>query len=104
MQGRRLPDTTWPTTLPCPESEFRDGDYWFCHGHPTQPRYHSPGWFIYYQGARHIPLHFVYEHEDGTISVPAEPNGDSQNSILCGGKGGDEVWHGWIRHGVWEEL
>jgi hypothetical protein len=41
----------------------------------------------------------VREHEDGTISVL--PGDGSSNSILVSRR--DKSWHGYIRHGVFEE-
>jgi hypothetical protein len=55
--------------------------------------------------------HHVEEHDDGTISVLPQPG--NSNSILCMGwplgaparAEGQPLWtwHGYIRHGVWEE-
>lgn len=57
----------------------------------------------YYCG---LENHHVEEHEDGTITVVSGPWGS--NSILVGdnvanGRICGNVWHGYIKHGVWEE-
>jgi hypothetical protein len=44
--------------------------------------------------------HLVQEHADGTISVILTPPAVA-NSIKCW-DGQGRVWHGYIRHGVWE--
>lgn len=43
--------------------------------------------------------HTVREHEDGTISVL--PGDGSSNSIKID-HGGTELYHAWIRNGVWD--
>ncbi len=48
-----------------------------------------------------IKNHHVEEHDDGTITVVAGPWGS--NSILVGNDTGNQSWHGYIKHGVWEE-
>lgn len=103
MQGRRLPDATWPHCLSgegdgtLDVDEFRDGDYWKLHG---RPGFDEPTWMLYYHGAAGIPLHFVDEHDDGTISVLPQANEDSMNSIAIS-DGSGEIFHGYIRRGVW---
>lgn len=65
------------------------GNYWrddWGHWHAVTPN----GLFI------SLENHAVEEHGDGTISVV-------DSSILARGGEQDDVWHGHIRHGVWEE-
>lgn len=95
MTGRRLPDAQWPDVLPDTD-DLRDGDYWKVLGAPEG----EVTWCLYYGGAARIPHHFVDEHEDGTISVTQQPNGESLNSVLITGP---RSWHGWIYRGVWKE-
>lgn len=57
-------------------------------------------WYARCPGGHHgnLSSHTVIEHEDGTISV--EP------SILIStskDRNPVPVWHGYLRHGVWEE-
>jgi hypothetical protein len=47
------------------------------------------------QHAGSIPQHTVVEHEDGTISVSP--------SIKLNDENGEELWHGWLVKGEWEE-
>ena len=48
-----------------------------------------------------LTMHTVREHEDGTISVR---RGDgSSNSILVSRRP-EEKWHGYIEHGVFEQI
>lgn len=51
--------------------------------------------------------HEVEEHQDGTISVLPRP-GNSNSILISGGNWVEDTWrpaswHGYIRHGVWEE-
>lgn len=43
------------------------------------------------QGQTGGPIWAITEHDDSTIT--AHPSVDCQS---------DPVWHGWLRHGVWE--
>lgn len=106
VRGRRLPNVSWPDVLPGVE-EFKDGDYWFCHGHPGQKNAGTDGrWFLYFHGAAAIPNHYVVEHRSGAISVPrpgqmGAPPGVA-NSVQI--RHGNQHWHGYIEHGLWVEL
>lgn len=42
-----------------------------------------------------LARHKVIEHPDGTISVSPSIKNSSRNS--------EEVWHGYLEHGVWRE-
>ena len=102
MQGRRLPDATWPDVLPVTHGDLRDGDYWFCSGAPTRNDGFDGCWYLYFHGAGPIPHHHVIEHDDGTISVPCEPHPEEghANSVLIQ-RGSEQLFHGFIDHGVW---
>lgn len=100
-------------------SEVEPGDYWKYlnrqTGEPQKPIPDYPGtgensnltgtvWGYFSpdgNGIGTLMRHTVREHEDGTISVIA---GDgSSNSILHSGAR-DIQWHGYIDHGVWNEI
>lgn len=94
MQGKRFqypgPDTLEPHQ---PGNYWKDdADNW----NGITPNGHYCG----------LENHYVEEHDDGTITVVAGPWGS--NSILVGdnvtnGHICGNVWHGYIKHGVWEE-
>lgn len=48
-----------------------------------------------------LTLHTVREEDDGTISI--RPGDGSSNSILIQ-RNSDEIWHGYINHGIWESV
>lgn len=109
MQGRRREDTLVGDLPP----DLQSGDYWklvvdgpegrrpmrvSAEGKLTEEcwRFYLDGF-----GVGTLTQHTVREHEDGTISVR---RGDgSSNSILQSGPHG-RSWHGYIEHGVWEEI
>lgn len=105
MQGRRLPDASWPDgILPADLTDLHDGDYWKCTGYHGTPRpAGQPAdecWCVYYGGAAMIPHHEIEEHDDGTITI--EPRPGNSNSILISDSRG-ERWHGYIYRGEWKE-
>ncbi len=59
---------------------------------------HMGTWFVRPPGqhAGGIPEHDVEEHDDGTITVTP--------SIVQCDYDGRELWHGWLRAGVWTEV
>ena len=65
-----------------------DGDY----GQDGKGEWHvrPPG-----QHMGSIPQHTVTEHEDGTISVSP--------SIKLNDEYGEQIWHGWLVNGEWDE-
>ncbi len=105
LQGRRLPDTEggW-----FPDGDIRAGDYWKVLGETSAAPSNLTGtvWFVVAPGPKpgqkmyaRLTLHTVREEEDGTISIRS---GDgSSNSVLVQ-RGPDELWHGYIEHGVWK--
>ena len=110
LQGQRRPDTK-EGDLP---SGLKPGDYWKIldasgadklSTHPenlTKTCWHvavplGQGDESYALG--NLINHTVREHEDGRISVL--PGDGSSNSILV--RRGSAQWHGYIRHGVFEE-
>lgn len=79
MQGRRIPNPEPSLCEPGDYYQGKDG-YWTAqtpNGHYANLRKHE-----------------VTEHEDGTITV-------SPSILVSDGIG--PVWHGYIKHGVWEE-
>jgi hypothetical protein len=105
MQGRRLPDTQWGE-IP---QDAQPGDYWKCVGIDLGDMYETnltrKVWQYYSpdgNGIGTLMSHTVREELDGTISVI--PNDGSSNSILHSGAHNDVSWHGYIDHGVWNEL
>lgn len=119
FQGRRLPDTQ-DGKFPISYYELLPGDYWKILGEDGTPLLveHHPtnltktAWSVvapargYTDFRRNVMIgnlrsHTVREEEDGTISVRA---GDgSSNSILIQ-RGANEIWHGYIEHGVWTSM
>src|ERR1700741_2936594 len=110
FQGKRLADTPFGDL---PEG-IEPGTYWKYLTRDTgrlliaDPKYTSnlTGTVWSYMppdgnGVGTLMQHTVREHEDGTISVVA---GDgSSNSIMHTGAQ-DKSWHGYIDHGVWNEI
>ena len=107
IQGRRLPDVT-EGILPCELDDLKPGDYWLirdmdCGWTPgpenltglllgiCPPRVH---------GVSVLSLHTVRLEDDDTASV--RPGDGSSNSILV--SNAEESWHGYMNHGVWEEV
>jgi hypothetical protein len=105
MQGRRLPDTRW-RELP---ADLKPGDYWKITGLSLGDMYPSnltrTAWQFYSpdgNGIGTLMAHTVREEEDGTISIR---QGDgSTNSVLHQGSNPNLTWHGYVEHGVWNEL
>lgn len=106
MQGRRLPDTELGD-LP---DDIQPGDFWKILAPDGKPWLSDePGnltktsWMISAPTGALGTLrkHTVREHDDGMISV--RPNDGSTNSIAITG-GDDSYWHGYIEHGVWQQL
>jgi hypothetical protein len=107
VKGRRLPDL--------PMNKLHDdrqpGDYWRVtteDGTPIEivdtPSNLTGGeWYVVTPNGLlgHLMLHTVREEDDGTISV--RPDDGSTNSILVTQRE-DERWHGYIEHGVWNEI
>lgn len=79
LVGQRLPDgSTW---FNAPNGSYVKTDAgWFC----KTPNGHGGN----------LNAHDVIEHDDGTITVSP--------SILVSDHTG-ELWHGWLRAGIWSE-
>jgi hypothetical protein len=106
MQGRRLPDVKWPDL---PNEALQPGDYWKCIGidlRDTYPSNLSRNVWQYYSpdgnGVGTLMAHTVREEDDGTISI--RPGDGSSNSVLHSGGNPNLIWHGYVEHGVWNEL
>lgn len=108
LQGRRRPDVPFGD-LP---DDLQPGDYWRYldrdSGEPLTTNQQSNltggvwGFASPHDGSLGtLRLHTVREHEDGTISI--RPGDGSSNSVLQHGAGG-ETWHGYVEHGVWQEV
>ena len=107
MKGTRLADTQLGGL---PDGCDTPGAYWKYVNSEDEPlRPNEPGnltntmWGFCgpHGGIGTLSKHTVREEEDGTISVRA--NDGSSNSIRFGG-GNIPEWHGYIEHGVWNEL
>lgn len=80
--GRRAVDGTDPVFY-APGDFGRFADEWWCRP-PTEAGGGPIG---------RLKNHRVEEHADGTITVAP--------SILIRTTGGEELYHGWLRRGVW---
>ena len=78
MQGTRLPNN------PPFQTQTLPGSYWYSDAHEAWLCTPPKG----YGG--HLGGHDVIEHEDGTITVSP--------SILT------SEWHGYLEHGIWQEV
>jgi len=113
MKGRRRPDVKYGE-LP---DDLQPGDYWKYLDRKTGEPMQSDNptnltgtcWGIVcpvQPPDAEIPVigylrnHTVREHEDGTISVL--PGDGGSNSIQILWKGDKELYHAWIRRGVWD--
>lgn len=94
MRGRRRPDNTDPV-------DFEPGDYgWFRSGAKAQN-----GLYVFPPRSERYPMtalgrispkiHNVEEHTDGTITVSP--------SIRQSWTSDGDAWHGFLKHGEWEE-
>lgn len=116
MQGRRRPDLAFAEI----HDDLKPGDYWKIldtgTGEPRAPDPPQPEnltgtcWYVVVPlddgdgtgyGLGRLEAHTVREEDDDTISV--RPNDGSSNSILITGAHG-KSWHGYIEHGVWNEV
>lgn len=90
LQGRRLPDNLEEdVTKPFRWDDIQSGDYWF-----VTHMDHRDLWFRDPNGnVGRCCKHTLTEHEDGTVTV--EP------SILDRDVDGTELFHGWLRRGIW---
>lgn len=84
MQGKRVELVPQPGGFqllkPGEYGQWTDGT-WYAH----TPNDHGAN----------LSHHDVVEHEDGTISVTP--------SILVSNTHDDQLWHGYLTHGVWHE-
>lgn len=88
VQGTRRPDNTEAHELQPGEYARDPNGVWF-----VRPPLNAEG--VSVMGS--IKNHKVVEHVDGTITV--EP------SILQKhGGDGQEIWHGWLRKGIWSHV
>ncbi len=89
MQGHKV-------TYPGPDtlSHHQPGNYWL----DDNKEWHgvTPNGLVCW-----LKNHHVEEHEDSCISVL--PGAWGSNSILISNGTRNKSWHGYIRHGIWEE-
>lgn len=96
LVGRRVPDNTpWETT--------EAGDYgrqdWMYEGTPDEGTGKCQWWIRDPTGTPgNVSRHTVTEHEDGTITV--EP---SIRTIYPVDGKATQMWHGFLRRGVWTD-
>lgn len=92
--GRRVPSTD--KGIHDVETTMANGAYVKI---PEDHRYYGMGirWLVSYGtcGALREGVHTVEEHDDGTITV-------SPSLVMPASREG-ERWHGWLRHGVFED-
>jgi hypothetical protein len=107
VQGRRVPDGS-------PPYEYEPGDYGRARirggpllddlaSHAEGP---SNGWWFRTPNGmlgQMTSAHQVEEHEDGAISVEPLPWNSNSLLVTTGTEPDAKTWHGYIRHGVWEE-
>jgi hypothetical protein len=110
FQGRRREDLRYGQL----HNHLQTGDYWKQlndEGEPRLVEYPSnltgTCWYVVVPlgtgggfGIGNLAKHTVREHEDGTISV--RPGDGSSNSILISNR--KYSWHGYIEHGVFQEV
>jgi hypothetical protein len=92
MQGHRVytpePDEDFPHPLPL---NYQSGDYWF---DPTL------GYWLVCSptgGVGSLEKHTVIEHDDGTITV-------NPSILITSNWQPQHNWHGYLEHGVWQEV
>lgn len=96
MNGKRVADNAWTTGGQ--HQEAQPGDYCKITEYAVGVPCKAPGgveWWLLTPNGHHGRLvsHTVEEHEDGTITVSP--------SILVSNPQQGELYHGWLKRGVW---